>query len=54
MIVVNPHRGKKPIRDFRKLRFYEREKEAGEPSVGGDTEYAGAWLATVKQREESR
>ena len=52
MITINPHRGKRPIRDFRKLRFYERGKEEGEPKVKGDTEYAAAFLAAVKQREK--
>ena len=52
MIVVNPHRGKKPVRDFKRLCFYEREKEGEEPAVGGDTEYTAVWLAAIKQRQQ--
>lgn len=52
MILGNLHRGKKPVRDFRKLRLYARAKEDGEPKVKGDTEYAAAFLAAVKKREK--
>jgi hypothetical protein len=51
MIMVNPHRGKKPIKDYRRLRFYAREAEDGEPKVK-DPEYAGAWLAAMKERQK--